>query len=325
MKKIIAVSMRLVHLFIAVIFLMLMNIAAAKANIICKQQVADNSVTGRWDITIYKDGKQFPSWLEVQSSGHILAGEYVGIAGSARPVSRINFKDEKISFTVPPQWEDGTNDLSFEGELKGDSLSGTMTAANGKNFNWSAVRAPLLKRDAAPVWQKPITLFNGKDLNGWHVPGEKNQWIVKDGVLQSPHSGSNLLTDATFSDFKLHIEFRYPEGSNSGVYLRGRYEVQIEASHGDEPYKGVYSAVYGFIAPSEIAAKNPGEWQSYDISLIGRTVTVVANGKIVICNREIPGITGGAINSKEGEPGPLMIQGDHGPIDYRNIVITPAK
>jgi hypothetical protein len=148
---------------------------------------------------------------------------------------------------------------------------------------------------------------------------------VKDGILSSPHSGANLITDRSFTDFKLHIEFRYPEGSNSGVYLRGRYEVQIEAGHGDEPYKNVFSAIYGFIAPSNSVAKKPGEWQSYDIVLIGRMVTVIANGRTVICNREIPGITGGAINSREGEPGPLLIQGDHGPIEYRNIIITPAK
>ncbi|MEO8711975.1 MAG: DUF1080 domain-containing protein [Parafilimonas sp.] len=173
--------------------------------------------------------------------------------------------------------------------------------------------------------QKPVTLFNGKDLTGWHATGE-NQWMVKDGILQNPHKGSNLMTDESFNDFKLHIEFRYTEGSNSGVYLRGRYEVQIETNSADEPLKNVYSAVYGFLAPTEIAAKKPGEWQGYDITLIGRMVTVVANGKTVICNREIPGITGGAINSKEGEPGPLVIQGDEGGhIEYRNIVITQAK
>ena len=166
-----------------------------------------------------------------------------------------------------------------------------------------------------------------KDLTGWHASGETNQWIVKDGVLTSPHSGSNLLTDQTFNDFKLHIEFRYPEGSNSGVYLRGRYEVQIEASHNDEPLKDKCSVLFMvLLRRSEMASKKPGEWQSYDITLlIGRMVTVVANGKTVICNREIPGPTGGAINSKEGEPGPIYIQGDHGPIDYRNIIITPAK
>jgi hypothetical protein len=182
-----------------------------------------------------------------------------------------------------------------------------------------------LKRDKAPVWGKPVKLFNGKDLAGWHALG-KNQWVVENGVLKSPHSGANLVTDQTFTDFKLHIEFRYPKESNSGVYLRGRYEVQIEDSEeGVEPPKNQFGAVYGFLSPSELAAKGPGEWQSYDITLVGRMVTVVANGKTIICNQEIPGITGGAINSREEEPGPILIQGDHGPIEYRNIIITAAK
>lgn len=310
---------------LVVLVVSMLTTLTSKANTNYANQEAQAAVIGRWDMTINVDGKQSPSWLEVQSSGYILVGEFVGIVGSARPISRINFTDNKISFAVPPQWEEGKNDLSFEGQLTNDSLSGTMITADGQNLTWTAVRAPLMKRTSAPVWQKPVTLFDGKDLKGWHASGEKNQWIVKDGVLQSPQSGANLMTDATFNDFKLHIEFRYPEGSNSGVYLRGRYEVQIEASHGDEPLKGVYSAIYGFIAPSEIASKQPGEWQSYDITLIGRMVTIAANGKTVICNQEIPGVTGGAINSKEGEPGPLLIQGDHGPIEYRNIVITPAQ
>ena len=308
------------RLFIAAIAC-LITILPATAN----AQDKKPSITGRWDLTIYKDGAEFPSWLEVQSSGNILVGEFVGIVGSARPVSKINFGNGKISFSLPPQWESGNNDLVFEGDVLNDSLSGSFVDADGKTYKWSGVPVPVFKFTGVPVWQKPVELFNGKDLAGWHASGKENQWIVRDGILQSPKSGSNLLTDKTFTDFKLHIEFRYPEGSNSGVYLRGRYEVQIEASHGDEPYEGVFSAIYGFIAPSSINAKKPGEWQTYDIVLIGKMVTVIANGLTVICNREIPGPTGGAINSKEGEPGPLMIQGDHGPIEYRNIIITPAK
>ncbi|HRO70124.1 MAG TPA: DUF1080 domain-containing protein [Chitinophagaceae bacterium] len=143
--------------------------------------------------------------------------------------------------------------------------------------------------------------------------------------MKSPKSGSNLVTERKFDDFKLHIEFRYPKGSNSGVYLRGRYEIQIADSKGMATLKDQLGAVYGFISPTEMAAKDPGEWQTYDITLVGRMITVVANGKTVICNQEIPGITGGALDSNEGEPGPLYIQGDHGPIEYRNIVLTPAK
>ena len=152
-----------------------------------------------------------------------------------------------------------------------------------------------------------------------------NQWLADSGILRSPKSGANLVTDRLFTDFKLHIEFRYPKGSNSGVYLRGRYEVQIEDNYGEDALIDRFGSIYGFLTPNEMAVKKAGEWQSYDITLIGRTVTVVANGKTVICNQVIPGITGGAINSKEGEPGPIMIQGDHGPVAYRNIVITAVK
>jgi hypothetical protein len=161
-------------------------------------------------------------------------------------------------------------------------------------------------------------------MKGWKAMGP-NQWIVENGVLRSLKSGSNLVSEQTFTDFKLHVEFRYEKGSNSGVYLRGRYEVQIEDDKGKEPWKGYLGAVYGFLTPSVMAAKDAGEWQKYDITLVGRMITVVANGITIINNQEIPGITGGAIDNKENEPGPIMFQGDHGPIDFRNIVITPAK
>lgn len=286
---------------------------------------AESPLEGRWDITIDLDGKPAPSWLEVQHSGNgWLVGYYVGIVGSARPISKINFVDGKMSFSIPPQWEKETDDVSFEATLQGDNLIGTVKGADGKTYNWKGTRAPWLHRTTAPVWGKPIKLFSGTDLKGWHTNGE-NQWEASAGVLKSARSGSNLLSDQKFTDFKLHIEFRCPPGSNSGVYLRGRYEVQIMDSKGQQPKKDIMGAIYGFLTPSEMAAKAAGEWQTYDITLIGRMVTIVANGKTIICNQEIPGITGGAIDSNEGEAGPLMIQGDHGPIEYRNIILTPAK
>jgi hypothetical protein len=289
-----------------------------------KAQGDTAALIGRWDMTVNMDGNPRPSWFEVYRSGtRTLVGEFVGGGGSARPVSNYQFSAGKLNFSIPPQWERGGGDLTVEGSFSGDSLTGTMTNPDGKQYNWTAVHAPELKRTGEPSWGQQQKLFNGKDLTGWHASGT-NQWIVQDGVLKSPHSGANLITDEVFNDFKLHIEFRYPAGSNSGIYLRGRYELQIDNS-GDEPYKDVISSIYGFIPPSEIADKGPNEWQSYDVTLIGRMVTVVFNGKTVICNREIRGITGGALNSKEGEPGPIYIQGDHGPIEYRNIVITRAK
>lgn len=282
-----------------------------------------NPIEGRWDMVISQEGEELPSWLEIRHSGsRTLVGRFVYAMGSARPISEVKMKDGKFSFAIPPQWEDGNTYMEFEGSMNGDVLKGTMLYTNGQTYNWVATRAPQLEYTKNPKWGKPIKLFNGKDLSGWQAMGE-NQWIAESGVLKSPKSGSNLVSDQKFNDFKLHLEFKYPQGSNSGVYLRGRYEVQIMDSKGAEPSDVEYSGVYGFLTPSEVAAKAAGEWQEYDITLIGRRVTVVANGTTVISDQIIPGITGGALDSKEGEPGPLYFQGDHGPIEFRSIIVTP--
>lgn len=288
----------------------------------------DPDVIGRWDITMEKDGKSQPSWLEVQKSGtHTLIGRFTYAFGSARPISEVKPGNGKFTFSIPPQWEPGDRNMDFEFEASGNTIKGTMIYTDGKSYSFTGVRAPEMLRTKAPVWGKPIKLLNGKNTKGWHTDGRPNQWVVENGILRSKKSGANLLTDQKFKDFKLHIEFRYQKGSNSGVYLRGRYETQvIDTKTGEpEPLANQFSSIYGFMQPNKMMAKNAGEWQSYDITLVGRVVTIVANGQEVISRQVIPGITGGAIDSKEGEPGPLMLQGDHGPIDYRNIVITPAK
>ena len=282
-------------------------------------------IEGRWDLTVNIDGRMAPSWLEVRHTGiNGYFGRFVWEGGSARPISKVEFKDGKVSFHIPAQWERTDKELVLEGTLADNKLSGSIVNTNGKTYTFVGERAPKLWRDKAPVWGAPIKLFNGKDLTGWEALGKTNQWIVENGVLKSPKSGANIRTVKTFDDFKLHIEFRYPKGSNSGVYLRGRYEIQIEDNKGMEPMSLYLGGIYGFIDPWLNMAKEPGEWQSYDVELVGRMVTVKANGTTIIYKQEIPGVTGGALDSKEGEPGPIMMQGDHGPIEFRNIVITPA-
>lgn len=325
MKKIIFISNQRILFLLTLLFFIIMNINSTNASRLPVPQSDTLAIQGKWDISVNVNGKMFPSWLEVRHSGlEMLVGRFVGIGGSARPVSRINIKDGKMSFSIPPQWEPESNDLYVEGTLQGDSLTGTMIFSNGQKHDWVGKRAPSLRRKIAPVWGKPIHLFDGSNMNEWHATG-KNQWKVESGLLRSPHSGSNIVTNRVFNDFKLHIEFRYPKESNSGVYLRGRYEIQIIDSDDEEPSDVLLGGVYGFLTPSEMVAKSPGEWQTFDITLIGRMVTIVANGKMIICNQAIPGITGGAIDSDEGAPGPILLQGDHGPIDFRNIIITPAK
>ena len=286
----------------------------------------NDSPIGRWDLTVDLGNKLVPSWLEVKLSGmKTLVGYFVADGGSARPISKVNVNDGKISFSIPPQWDDSDKDMVFEAVLKGDKLTGTIISSKGQRQTLVGERAPLLKRTSAVTWGEPIKIFNGLNLDGWHASKKKNQWVAENGIMKSPQSGANIITDQKFNDFSLHIEFRYPEGSNSGVYLRGRYEIQVEDNRGQEPLSTFFGGIYGFITPNEMAAKAPGEWQTYDVTLVGRRVTVVANGKKIITDQIIPGITGGALDSKEGEPGPIMLQGDHGPIEYRNIIITPAK
>jgi Domain of Unknown Function (DUF1080). len=292
-----------------------------------QSNAGEQPIIGRWDLIVQMDNQTAPSWLEVKLSGiKTLVGYFVADAGSARPISKVIFKDGKVSFTIPPQWDNSDNDMVFEGTVENDKLSGVITASSGAKYKFTGERAPLLKRATqTPEWGKPITIFNGKNLDNWHPQKPNNQWIAENGILKNPKPGTNLITDQKFDDFKLHIEFKYPEGGNTGIYLRGRYEVQVEDSKGKEPASIYLGGIYGFLTPNENVAKAPGEWQTYDITLIGRRVTIVANGKSIITDQIIPGITGGAIDSNEGEPGPIMLQGDHRPAEFRNIVITPAK
>jgi hypothetical protein len=285
------------------------------------------TVRGRWDIVVQGSQGDYPSWLEVRQSGRSLVGSFVGQFGSARPISRVESDGGRIHFSLPPQFESRKNDLDFEGTLEGDVIHGKTTDDAGKSVAWTAHRAPALKREKKESWGKPIELCNGKDLTGWkpRSADDKNNWAVKDGVLVNAASGTDLVTERKFTDFKLHTDYRYPKGSNSGVYLRGRYEVQIEDDYGEEPDSHRIGGVYGFLTPSVNAARMAGEWQTLDVTLVGRVVTVVLNGERIIDRQTIPGVTGGALDSDEGAPGPILLQGDHGAVEFRNLSLTPGE
>ena len=287
-------------------------------------------VEGRWDITATRpNGGTYPSWLEVSHSGFsTYVGRFVGEVGSARPIARVTIAGDTIRFAIPPQWQRENADLRVEGIIAGDRMSGWLVNPDGSRHSWTAVRAPSLQRAKPVVWGTPVALFDGKSLAGWTTQpaNGENKWTVVNGLLTAGGGGANLVTTRKFDDFKLHVEFRIPKGSNSGIYLRGRYEVQIEDSPKRElPWVGDVGAVYGFLPPNEHAARAPGEWQTYDITLIGRRLTVALNGRTIIADQVIPGITGGALDSDEGAPGPIYIQGDHGAVEFRKITLTPAR
>lgn len=282
---------------------------------------------GRWDLTVDGPEGSYPSWLEIRlRTEWELMARLVGQFGSARHATAVNLENGELEVRVPPQYEEGNADLLFKAMITNGELAGTVQGADGRTFDWRGKRAPLLARSEITEWHEPIALI-GDNLDGWRPRDARYPgcWTVSDGVLKATPPCVDIVSAARFDDFRLQLEFRYPPGSNSGVYLRGRYEVQIQDDLGKALDPLRFGGVYGFIAPTVDAARRPGEWQTYDILLVGRRITVSLNGTEVVSNRIIPGITGGALDSNEASPGPLMLQGDHGPIEFRNVVITPGR
>ena len=310
--------------------LRLLFVAVMFVTPLCTVWAADSAspFLGPWDLTLKAPDREWPSWLELREEGGQLKADMVGRWGNARPLPKVSITNGKLTFVSPKEEEDAKTDMVFEATLKGDELSGTVNGPDGKTWTWTARRAPALNRAGAPKWGKPIALFNGKDLAGWKMsPANSTKaWKVEDGLLVTPGNGPELINDRKFEDFKLHMEFNCAENSNSGIYLRGRYEVQVETDSIEEPPSHHMGGVYGFLAPTPELPRKPGTWQTYDITLIGRRITVAQNGQTIIDNKEIPGITGGALDSHEELPGPIYLQGsEKGRVAFRSIVITPAE
>lgn len=287
-----------------------------------------DAVLGRWDITVQgADGTAYPSWLEVRlRKENELMASFVGRFGSMRYASRVQYANGQLTVAIPAQYEAAPKELVFTGKLEGENLVGTTIDEKGNSITWASKRAPAL----APTkvsWGKPIQLFNGKDLAGWKQRNNNhpNCWSVTDGLMTNKTPCADIISEQKFTDFKARIEFQVPKNGNSGVYLRGRYEVQISDGFNQVLDSLRMGAVYGWLKPSVNAAKAPGEWQTLDITLVGRKVTVVFNGQTIIDNETIPGITGGALDSDESSAGPIMLQGDHTKVQYRKVEITPAK
>jgi hypothetical protein len=283
---------------------------------------------GRWDLNIKTPHAVLPSWIEVSEEQGQPKVVMVGVSEHATPLAKVEIKEGEIEFLSPKEEEGFAQDTTFKGKRVGSQLVGTASGPGGMSWTWTGHRAPSLKRAAAPKWGTPVTLFDGKDFTGWKFSDPKGAktWTIEGGTLVSNGHGPEIITSAKFEDFKLHLEFNCGAKANSGVYLRGRYEVQIETDSVQEPPSHHTGGIYGFLDPTPEQPRKPGVWQSYDITLLGRTVTVVQNGKTIIDRKEIPGITGGALDSHEELPGPIYLQGsEEGRVAFRNIVITPAE
>jgi hypothetical protein len=282
---------------------------------------------GRWDINVLSSDTGYINrarfcWFELKLENGILKGRIQPGEGATVDVTEIKIENEELSFKQA--------NAIWKATAKGKRLEGTVNSPNfGKTTRyWIGVPAPvwpaeLPKRKPG----NPIDLI-GKDVSGWLVqkPGIPIGWFVKDGILMNQgKEANNIYTKQKFQDFILEAEFKVDPKSNSGIYLRGRYEIQIKDSYSEKTSLNIHSmgCLYGYIIPSVNACKPAEEWQTIEITLLANRVTVIFNGTKIIDNGEVPGITGGALDARENKPGPLMIQGDHGRVQWRKLIITP--
>lgn len=300
---------------------------------------AENPFVGRWALTIPGGGA---GWLGVEDKGGALSSSVLWGGGSVVPTTSTKLEGDTLVVTREQKSKEGKVTVeTILAKAEGDVLKASTSKKNAegkevaKAAEFTGQRIPALPPapDLSKVkFGEPIEIFNGKDLTGWRLlkEGVDNGWSVVDGVLQNrvvkakdKHFG-NLRTDAEFEDFNLKTEVRTQEGSNSGIYLRGVYEVQVMESYGKPLDSHHMGALYSRITPSVNAEKPIGTWQTLDITLVDRHLTVILNGKTIIDNQPVLGCTGGAITSDEFKPGPIYLQGDHTNVDYRRMTLRPV-
>lgn len=282
---------------------------------------APSPFVGRWNFNMPNNRA---SWLGISEKGGALEVWYQPTGGNVFQLKDVKQSGNHLSLTVVAANEKRPG-VTWELDVVGKTLKGQQLRA-GVATLLEGTPAPKLDGAAPKKWTKPEPLFNGRDLTGWEPMGDpkNSHWVVKDSLLVNEDHGANLRSTRKFGDFKLHFEVLCPDHANSGFYLRGRYEVQLEYEPlSANPPERRIGSVYGRIAPEGELKRQPGEWETFDITLTGRRVTVVRNGVTTINNKEIEGITGGALDANEAEPGPFYIQGDHtGGLKFRNITIS---
>jgi Domain of Unknown Function (DUF1080) len=292
---------------------------------------------GRWDLTITpQSGNPYPGWMEVTEKEGKLEGRQQPRGGAWRPIAALKVDNGHLIATI--QGAGRGPEVTWDFTASGDKITGSEKRGEAAGPSMVGVRAPELKKPMPKSWSEPVSLFNGKDLTGWEPIGnvQNNKWVARDGELvndnappaDGEHRGpgaANIKTTGNYQDFKLHIEVNCPEHGNSGIYLRGRYEIQVGTEGGTQPTHEM-GAVYSHYAPMGNIGNKLGEWTAFDITFVGRYLTVYRDGVKIHDNVEIPGPTGGALDSNEAEPGPFFLQGDHiGVIRYRNIRIQAAQ
>ena len=311
----------------------------ALAGCVCCKDKCCSSPVGNWSVALPYDS--------MTAGSIILSQDEDGTAKAltlwrwAHPLwcSDVKVEGNRFSFRHP-------SGQLFEGAVQGDRLFGRIAPCDRKTGEasgawlpfegWRNLDVPTGVKTSDAKLGKPIDLL--KDgLAGWETmnPKAKFGWSFKDGVLSNKlglkpdgswaGGGANLMSKRhDFYDFNLEYDVRVPKKSNSGVYLRGRFEIQVVDSYGQPVNYLNMAAYYGRAVPKVAAEKPAGEWQHVSVTLYRRHLTVVLNGVTIIENEPVVGVTGGAIDANLHAAGPIYLQGDHSDADFKNMILRPA-
>ncbi|MBI2686350.1 MAG: DUF1080 domain-containing protein [Acidobacteria bacterium] len=289
----------------------------------------DKDFNGRWDIKVDNNANRRAWWLEVNGAGTPkMSGKFISaLGGDLNVIDNLAIKDGVLSFSFNRTGAQPAKLVYTAKLLNGELVGEHHIEGKTDKLPFTGKRAPVLKDKDDNSWKrgKAVELFNGKDLNNWSamVPGKELGWKVEDGITKNVAGANNLVSAEKFWNFELHCEFKIGAHSNGGLGLRGRYEIQIIDDFGKPAGSHGTGALYSRITPSVNASKAPGEWQTYDIRLVGHFVTVTVNGQKVIDKGIVEGLTAMAHDWDESAPGPISVQGDHGPVEIRKLTIVP--
>lgn len=304
--------------------------AAAIAVLADVAVAADCPLAGNWSLKLPFDSMYAGSLVVTCAGNGALEGNLLLRWASPEKTKSITVNGNKFKIVAK-------GNQILKGVVEGDRIKGVMTGFDVKKKPFEGWRNPPIKKVdmSKAVFGPAINLLEG-GLTGWTSKEPNNYfgWSFKDGVLSNrikrdkngKRSGAsaNLVSKrADFFDFRISYDVNVPKGSNSGVYLRGRYEIQVVDSFGQKPDRHNMAALYGRIVPSSAAEKPAGEWQHVEATLYKRHLTVILNGVKIIDNAPVEGVTGGAIDANEFVPGPIYIQGDHSDADFKNMILQP--
>jgi hypothetical protein len=312
------------------------SMIAAVVSFVAAQQ---NPFLGKWNLTGTGADAAYVGWLEISQDGNDLTGAFLNRGGAPAKLASAKVENGELVFQGAPRR--GGPGPEGRAHIQGGQMTLAITnpaAANtpARTINVVGVHPPqwpASDANAQHTFGTPVELFDGKSLDAFTLANPAKPWTIADGLAMNTTPsdpgkgrevrGSNLISKQKFQDYRIHAEYKLDNGSHSGIYWRGRYEMQVVGDMGTDPSVTSHMSVYGRVAPLVNASIPDGEWNVMDGVIVGNKISVTLNGKKVHDNSTLPGITGNALDANELEPGPVQIVGDDGKLWYRRITVTP--